>query len=94
MILEGALVIHRIIRQLRASTQRLSDQDLGERHDPFGEQFRVLHEVGGVGDDAGNEDLAAGQRDPLQDMAFGSSSGTLLRLLDKLEDGEFVGAHS
>ena len=36
----------------------LAADDLGEPHDPLGDQFGVLHQVGGVTDDARNEDLA------------------------------------
>src|SRR5882724_2769262 len=38
----------------------LATDDLGEPHDPFGDQFGVLHQVGGVTDHARNEDLPVG----------------------------------
>ena len=38
--------------------------------DPFGDQFRVLHQVGGVADHARYEDLPLGELDLLEDMIF------------------------
>src|SRR6266496_5699046 len=48
----------------------LAPDDLGEPHDSFGDQFRVLHQVGGVADHSRYEDLPGGQLDPLEDMVF------------------------
>ena len=44
--------------------------EIGVPLDPFGDQLRVLHQVGGVTDDAGDEDLALGQLDVLEDVVF------------------------
>ena len=48
----------------------IAPDDLGKPHDPFGDQFRVFHQVGGVADHAGDEDLSGGELDPLEDMVF------------------------
>ena len=44
--------------------------DVGEGEDAVGYQFRVLDEVGGVADDAGDEDFSGGQFHIAPDFEF------------------------
>ena len=44
--------------------------DFSERDDAIGDQFRVLDEIGGVTDDAGDEDFSGGQFHIAPDFVF------------------------
>ena len=48
----------------------LTADEFGEAHDPFGDQFRVLHQIGRMADHARYEDFPGGQLDVLEDMVF------------------------
>src|SRR5688572_20325322 len=48
----------------------LAADELGEAHDPFGDQFRVLYQVGGVADHARYENFPGGKLYTLEDMVF------------------------
>ena len=55
-----------------ASNDILTSDPFGKPHDAFGDQFRVLHQVRGVTDHTGDEDLPLGQPDLLEDQQFPS----------------------
>ena len=50
--------------------QVLTPDQLADAHQPLGDEFRMLHYVGGVADDAGHQRLAARQLDLLPDAPF------------------------
>ena len=48
----------------------LAPDEFCEAHDPFGDQLRMLHQIRGVADNAGYENLSSGKLDPLEDVVF------------------------
>ena len=55
---------------VRTGDDVLASDGLGEGDEPVGDEFRVFHDVGGVADYAGDEDLAFGQFHIAPDFVF------------------------
>ncbi len=53
-----------------AALDILHADQIGELDQPFGDQFGMLHQIGGVTDDAGNQDLAVRQLQVFPDAPF------------------------